>query len=355
MKRAIAGFAAGLVVAAAAYRLGATRQDAAVEAARDRASVAERSEAAARVERERSVAELEGLRGEVRDLKARLEAPPSPAAPPPQAGPAPAPRPRPDLRALAADLARLRPKFRGSGWDDWPPEAREQRERIEEALLALAAELEISPDEASRTPDGLALLALELLRQSTPPLDPAQETRLRALLDATRPDWERWRSERASKTALEARRGFLDVAGRTRSEFLAALSPEQRALVQDFGLLERQIQGSQVWFDGPREAVTRSMAARWATALDLDERQAAAVDPIVRDYIRQAAVLNDSIWARRRAGEELSREADYALRLDLMIATQKRIAEAAGLNPAQVQALKEWQFTYGANVTDGSE
>lgn len=357
-KWGLAGFLAGLLVGAAAFLVLERRRAPAVEAAAVRLSNAEKAAAAAgetaadaQEKLARLEAERDGLRRENRALEASLEKALERLDGPAGGGP---PKRR-SLKDVAADLARWNDRLRGKTWDTWPKEAKALQAELQELMSALAAELGISPEEAMRSPKGLSALLIELLGQSVPPLTAAQEQQLRDLLAGQLPAWEEWMKSRGEMTALEARRRFLDLAGADRKAFLASLSEEQRAIISGYGLLDQQIQGSQTWFDGTKAAVTKAVAADWTATLSLTEQQQAAVAPIVEEYVLKSRELNDSIWNRRYAGEELSREEDYALRLDLMIETQKKIAESARLTDEQMQAMKEWQFTYGVNITDGQQ
>jgi hypothetical protein len=361
MRWGLAGFVVGLAVAALAVAIREARQAPAREAAAQRlaqaeaaAKEAEAAAAGAGKRFETALEDNEMLRKGLKEMDAELKAARAagPASGPAAVGGAPPPRPRKSLKELAAELARWNERLRGKTWDTWPKEARELQEQVMAAMQELAEAMGVSVQEAMRSPDGMSLLLLELLAQSVPPLDAAQEAKLRELLAAEKPAWDAWREAKAGMSALEGRRKFLDLAGGTRDAFFAALTEDQRATVSGYGLFDQNIQGSQTWFDGPKAAVTKALADQWASTLSLDEKQAAAVAPIVEDYVRLSRELNDSIWNRRYAGEDLTREEDYALRLDLMIATQKRIAEAALLTTEQEQAMKEWQFTYGVNVTD---
>jgi hypothetical protein len=210
----------------------------------------------------------------------------------------------------------------------------------------------VSPEEAMRSPRGMSLLLLELLARLQPPLDAAQELRLRELLAAQEGDWQKFLAGREGLSALEQRQAFLEYAGPARDAFVGALTEEQRAAIAGYGLLEMQIQGSQTWMDGPRAQVTDSLVTQWSSTLGLNEVQSRGLQPIVSEYIDRSRALNDEIWNRRYAGETLTREQDYAMRLGLMIETQKKIDATLSLTDDQKKAMKDWPFTYGVNLTD---
>ena len=210
----------------------------------------------------------------------------------------------------------------------------------------------MSIEEILAMPCGLESLMLELLAQSVPPLDAATEAQLRELLASQEKAWAEFLGSREDLTRLEQLQKFIDLAGTSRTEFMKALTPEQQALLKGFPVFDQDMQGSQSWVDGPRAKVTASITEQWSTSLGLDEGQTAALKPLVDEYITLQRDLNESIWDRRRAGEELSRQADYSLRLGLMIETQKKIGDTLRLTEDQQKALREWQFTWGANVTD---
>ncbi|MCE9582434.1 MAG: hypothetical protein K8T20_08075 [Planctomycetes bacterium] len=357
------GFIAGALSSALLFKVVEGRRTAAAEEAA-KAVAAAKAEADGRAAEaaagalakaeekfERAVAEGARTYKENLELKKQLAAsgrPPGPGGPVAVGSAAPKKR---TFRQLAADLAGLRDKLKGKKWDAWPPEAKELQDELLARMNELAKSMGLSLEEAMRSPEALGLL-VDLLAQSVPPLDAAQEAKLRELLAAESDDWKAFMSSRDQMTALEARRKLLDLVGASRESFFSALTPEQREMLGSYGIFDSQIQGSQTWFDGPRAKVTQEILAQWSSTLSLSETQSKTVAPIVDEYINKSRDLNESIWTRRKNGEELSREKDYAMRVDLMIETQKKISDTLSLTPDQQKAMKGWGFTYGANVTD---
>lgn len=253
---------------------------------------------------------------------------------------------------IASQLGALAGKIRGLPMDSWPPEAEALKGDLRAAFEALAAELGMTPEEAMHTPGGLEALMLELLAQAVPPLSAEEEARLRELLAAQETDWERFREECADLSRLEQLRAFTELSLTSREQFLATLSPGHAELLKDYPLFTQDWQGSQTWIDGSRSKVTAAITDQWSASLGLNDAQKAALQPLVTEYIDRERALNEDIWARRRKGEDLSRQADYALRLGLMIETQKKISGTLSLAPDQEARLRDWQFTWGVNVTD---
>lgn len=358
-KPASVGFLAGALVAGLCFKFLQRRDAAEQEAARAvAAEEAGRRLAAAEAEtagerEKRTTAEAAGakLRSDVQGLKERLAARPAEGGGGGTQGRPP--RSRRSMADLAAVLAGLNATFAGRNWESWPKEAKDLQGELMELMNQLAAEMGVTPDEAMRSPRGMSLLLLELLARMQPPLDAAQEARLRELLATQDTAWQAWLDRRGDQSALEQRRDLLALVGPGRDAFLAELTPEQRGAIAGYGLLEMQIQGSQSWLDGPRAQVTGTLTAQWSSALGLNENQTRDMAPLVTEYIDRSRALNDEIWNRRYAGEDLSREADYAMRVQLMIETQKKISDTLRLTDDQAKAMKEWGFTYGVNLTDG--
>ncbi|MBI2922959.1 MAG: hypothetical protein HYY18_18040 [Planctomycetes bacterium] len=364
-KWGLSGFLAGGVLSAVLFwALAGRRMAQEAEAARTAASTAaaaaaadlaaaEKAGADARAERDRAREEAGTFQKENEALKAEA-AEANPGAGTVAGGNAGnrQPPPRRAWKDLAAEFNRLKDKLRGKTWDQWPPEAEQLKKDLFALFNDLARERGMSIEEILAMPGGMESLMLELLAQSVPPLDAATEAQLRDVLAAQEKAWAQFLESREDLTRLEQMQKFIELAGASRAEFVKALTPEQQALLKGFPVFDQDMQGSQSWVDGPRAKVTASITDQWSTSLGLDEGQTAALKPIVEEYITLQRDLNDSIWDRRRAGEDLSRQADYVMRLQLMIDTQKKINDTLRLTEDQQKALRDWQFTWGANVTD---
>ncbi len=337
-RRAAADGEAAQAAAAAREAVASTERDAAAKAA-----------SALRVERDRAIDEAAGLKKKIYELESRPSAAGNGGGP---AGERPGKPTRRSWKDIAADFGRLGGKLRGLPMDSWPPEADALKKDMQEALAALAAELRMSVDQVLASPRGLEALMLEMLAQTVPPLSAAEEARLRELLATQQEAWDKFAASAADLSRLEQTRGFVDLAITSREEFFSALTPGQAEFLKAFPALNQDLQGSQTWLDGSRAKVTATMTDQWSASLGLNEIQKAALGPLVTEYIDKERALNEEIWGKRRAGEELSRQADYSMRLGLMIETQKKISDTLSLTPDQQKALRDWQFTWGVNVTD---
>lgn len=361
IKWGLSGFLAGAIASAIllwvlqqrrAAADGEAAQAAAV--AREVVTSAERDAAAKaasalRVDRDRAIDEAARLKKKIYELESRAASAGNGGGP---TGERPAKPARRSWKDIAADFGRLGGKLRGLPMDSWPPEADALKKDMQEALAALAAELGMSVDQVLASPRGLEALMLEMLAQTVPPLSAAEEAKLRELLATQQEAWDKFTASAADLSRLEQTRGFVDLAIASREEFFSALTPGQAEFLKAFPALNQDLQGSQTWLDGSRAKVTASMTDQWSSSLGLNETQKAALGPLVTEYIDKERALNEEIWGKRRAGEELSRQADYSMRLGLMIETQKKIAGTLSLTPDQQKALREWQFTWGVNVTD---
>lgn len=365
IKWGLSGFLAGAIASAillwvlqqrraaadgeAAQAAAATRE-AVASAERDAAA---KAASALRVERDRAIDEAAGLKKKIYELESRAAAAGNGGGQSGERAGGQAGKPtRRSWKDIAADFGRLGAKLRGLPMDSWPPEADALKKDMQEALAALAAELGMSVDQVLASPRGLESLMLEMLAQTVPPLSAAEEAKLRELLANQQEAWDKFTASAADLSRLEQTRGFVDLAIASREEFFSALTPGQAEFLKAFPALNQDLQGSQTWLDGSRAKVTATMTDQWSASLGLNETQKAALGPLVTEYIDKERALNEEIWGKRRAGEELSRQADYSMRLGLMIETQKKIAETLSLTPDQQKALRDWQFTWGVNVTD---
>ncbi len=364
IKWGLSGFLAGAIASAVLLwvlqqRRAASEAEAAqaAAAARDAATTAERDAAAKaasalRVDRDRAIDEAAGLKKKIYELESRAAAGNGGGQAGERTGGQAGKPTRRSWKDIAADFGRLGGKLRGLPMDSWPPEADALKKDMQEALAALAAELGMSVDQVLASPRGLESLMLKMLAQTVPPLSAAEEAKLRELLATQQAEWDKFAASASDLSRLEQTRGFVDLAIASREEFFSALTPGQAEFLKAFPALNQDLQGSQTWLDGSRAKVTASMTDQWSASLGLNETQKAALGPLVTEYIDKERALNEEIWGKRKSGEELSRQADYSMRLGLMIETQKKIAGTLSLTPDQQKALRDWQFTWGVNVTD---
>lgn len=256
-------------------------------------------------------------------------------------------------REIAAKLAKLREKVRGKKWDDWPKECKDLQLEMFATATALSRDLGMPFDEALMSPDGLARLLIEVLAQSEPPPSPEEKARLEALLAATEGPWREYAASRDGLSKLEQRLAMAETAQKTMGSVLAGLRPEQVEIAKAYEMFEMHVDGGpQTWIDGTRDKVTKDLTANWVGVLKLDPLQQTAIGPIVDEYITKASQMNNDTWRRKQAGEEIPQEVQYRAQVELMIATQKKLAETARLTEEQAQAMKDWGEVYGINVWD---
>lgn len=254
-------------------------------------------------------------------------------------------------RELAAALSKVRDKVRGKKWDDWPDDCKNLQLEMFAAVTELSRRLGLPFDEALLSPEGLSLLLVELLGQSDPPPSPEEQARLEALLASTEGPWKEYLAARGGLSALEMRLARMETSKKTMGAVLAGLTPEQMEIAKAYEIFENHEDGGpQKWIEGSREKVTKELSADWVKTLQLDPIQETAIRPVVDDYIVKAMELNQGFWKRRQEGEEVPWAQQWRAQADLMIATQKKLAETARLTEEQAKAMKEWGEVYGVNI-----
>ncbi|MBI2920149.1 MAG: hypothetical protein HYY18_03570 [Planctomycetes bacterium] len=254
-------------------------------------------------------------------------------------------------RELAASLWRVREKVRGKKWDDWPADCKDLQLEMFAAVTDLSRRLGLPFDEALMSPEGLTRLLVDLLEQSEPPPSAEEKARLEALVAGTEGSWKEYLGAREELSALELRLVRMETMKKTMGAVLAGLTPEQAEIAKAYEIFENhEDSGPQTWIEGSREKVTKELSANWVKTLQLDPIQETAIRPVVDDYIAKAMELNQGFWKRRQEGEEVPWPQQWRAQADLMIATQKKLAETARLTEEQAKAMKEWGEVYGVNI-----
>lgn len=349
----LAGIVAGAVLAAVLLRAVRHGRESSVEspaagAAADAAGPGGTSDPGTlRAELAAARREAEGLRAENAALREQLE---EAAARGAGDGKGPAGGAK-SWREIAARLAKLRERVRGKKWDDWPQECKDLQLEMFATATALSRELGLPFDEALMSPQGLTRLLVEVLMSSDPPPSPEEAARLEALLASTERPWQEYVASREGMSKLEQRLAMMDTAQKTMGAVLAGLRPEQAEIAKAYEVFEVHADGGpQTWLDGTRDKVTRDLTANWVGALKLDPLQQTAIGPVVDDYITRASEMNQDWWRRKQAGDEVPRDVQWRAQVELMIGTQKRLAEAARLTEEQAAAMKDWGEVFGVNV-----
>ncbi|MCC6741860.1 MAG: hypothetical protein IT452_22765 [Planctomycetia bacterium] len=304
---------------------------------------------ALRSELEAARREADGLRSENAALRKKLE---EAAAQGGGGGGSPAAGAK-SWREIAAKLAKLRERVRGKKWDDWPQECKDLQLEMFATATALSRQLGLPFDEALMSPEGLTRLLVEVLKNSDPPPSPEEASRLEALLASTERPWEEYVSSRGGLSKLEQRLAMMETGQKTMGAVLAGLRPEQAEIAKAYEMFEVHADGGpQTWLDGTRDKVTRELTANWVEALKLDPLQQTAIGPVVDDFITRASEMNQDWWRRKQAGDEVPRDVQWRAQVELMIATQKRLAASARLTEEQAAAMKDWGEVFGLNVWD---
>jgi len=254
-------------------------------------------------------------------------------------------------REIAGRLVKIREKVRGKKWDDWPSDCKDLQLEMFAAVTELSRRLGMPFDEALMSPDGLTKLLLEVLAQSEPPPSPEELARLEALRESGAEAWKEFLASRDGLSKLEERVEMGETARKTMGALLAGLTPEQAAIAKAYEMFEVHDDGGpQTWIEGSREKVTKDLTANWTAVLKLDPIQERAIGPVVEEYMAKCQELNNAVWKRKQAGEEVPWKEQYKGQVALMIETQKKLAESARLTEEQAQAMKEWGEVYGVNV-----
>ncbi|MCE9583528.1 MAG: hypothetical protein K8T20_13665 [Planctomycetes bacterium] len=287
----------------------------------------------------------EALRAEIVELRGKLEA--AGKANPGGGTPGAAK----SWREIAAKLYKLRDLVKGKKWDDWPAEAKNLQLEMFQMVGELSRRLGMPFDEALMSPEGLPRLLVDMLEQTEPPPSPEEKARLEALLESVVPDWKAYDESRATLSKLEQRLAMADCGRKTLGAILDGLRPEQVELAKGYEVFEVHDEGGpSTWLEGTREKVTKDLTANWVSALKLDPLQQSSIAPVVDEYINKAQELNNALWKRKQAGEEIPRKDEYGAQVALMIETQKKLALAARLTEEQAKAMKDWGEVYGVNV-----
>ena len=291
--------------------------------------------------------EVETLRGENEALRRKVEE----AAKPGSGGGGGAASAVKSWREIAAKLAKVRDKVRGKKWDDWPDDCKDLQLEMFAAVTELSRRLGMPFEEALMSPDGLTKLLLEVLAQSDPPPSPEELARLEALRENGAEAWKDYRASRDGLSKLEQRVAQGEAMQKTMGAMLAGLTPEEAAIAKAYEMFEVHDDGGpQTWIEGTREKVTKDLTANWTGVLKLDPIQERAIGPVVEEFMAKAQEMNNAVWKRKQAGEEVPWTEQYKGQVALMIETQKKLAERAHLSEEQAKAMKEWGEVYVVNV-----
>ena len=250
---------------------------------------------------------------------------------------------------IGGKLYRMRDKIK-SNESEGEPEMQELMLAFFEGMGKLSKELNVSIDELVRSPYGLPMLMLAVLDDADPPLDEAQRAKLTELIDGATAGWKD-SLEKKDTSRLEMRRDHLVIEKSTFDGIKGALTPPQQAIYDQMGFLTEESGRSREWrFSGNRETLTQQLGSAWKSTLQLDDSQEAPLKPVVDEYIRVSDLLQAEFRRREDAGEKISRSEKAIAEANLMLETQKKIAETLRLSDEQKKALAEWDMLYPVSI-----
>ena len=340
MLKAAIGFLTGIALAAGLWALVRTRDAGPRSDGSSPPGNAASPVPAANGETEESGASLQAIEAEIAKLEseaAALRALPAPAAA----------KPKLSLPELARRI------LAGFVEDSWIWELDDERAQaligpFLEILRERALEKGVTLYEAAVGPDGVAALAMAVLAAMDPPPDAETMKRLEEARAALGKEFEEYLAKRDSLTRLEQYQQLERMNSRLESvaeERLAGTAQEMWWYAEEFWDQSKpsdflsffKVTGSRsTGFDDTCRQWTES----WGDTLGLDANQKLALKPIVDEYARAIAGLNED--AEKRSTPEKRQYPNSNDKLALMIAAEKRIAAELGLNEKQVKALREW-------------
>lgn len=340
IRNALAGFAAGAVVAALSAALFLRRP---VPAAADRpgAPAADGTSVTAPGTSAGSLnEEIALLEERVRAQKAELDLK---SANPQGAGPSRA-------RALRAALAkRLAARARAivDGNVIQSEEGMTLEIEFQRWLAALVEETGLTLAEATWSPDGLFAFVNDVAASLDPPLPAQVLQELRAGREQALKDWEAYLRDRPGLSLL--RRG-LETSGRVDRlyDVLCDSLPDDTydeitETFENFELSWSDVNSSSFW--GTRAEIRVELMRDWSSQLKLRREQETAMGPIIEEYmVRFAAIRSQAPTVSGQsyvAGIE-TRRAEIALQEEM----QKRIAAELDLDAPQAERLRLWATTY---------
>ncbi|MBI2920150.1 MAG: hypothetical protein HYY18_03575 [Planctomycetes bacterium] len=214
---------------------------------------------------------------------------------------------------------------------------------------AIAKKFGVSIEDAFFTPEGITALIDAALAEADPPLTDAELAALRSAVAEHAAAWEEIEKGAAGRTRIEQRLERLTRCLEATDALKAALDPghaETAGSMQTIGFALSSSFTNSFSANGTREEIRTKFAQQWAKAIKLDPSHAAALDPIVEEYMKASDALDAEFQAAAASGQGGSIAVMMRARLAAQAAAQRRIAEAVTLTPEQRAALSEWTTTY---------
>ena len=214
---------------------------------------------------------------------------------------------------------------------------------------AVAKQFGVATEDAFFTPEGILALIEAALDGAEPPLTDAETAALRQAIEEYRRSWEEIEKGAADRTKIEQRLLRLNGCLEASDAIKAALDPghaKTAEAMQTTGFAMSSSFTNSFSANGTRAEIRTKFAAQWAKVMKLDPSQAAALDPIVEDYLKASDALQEDFQKAAASGQGGSIAVMMRARLAAQAAAQRRIAETVTLTPAQKAALSEWTTAY---------
>lgn len=214
---------------------------------------------------------------------------------------------------------------------------------------AIAKKFGVSIEDAFFTPEGITGLIDAALAAADPPLTDAEAAALRKAVQEYAAAWDDLEKGASGRTRLEQRLERLRLCQESTDALKAALDPghaETAAAMQTMGFAMSSSFTNSFSANGTRQEIRTKFAQQWAKAIKLDPSQAAALDPIVEEFMKASDALDAEFRAAAAEKEGGSIAVMLRARVAAQVAAQRRIAEAVTLTPEQKAALSEWTTSY---------
>ena len=290
--------------------------------------------------------DLQPLRAALRAATARLETLQKQAAAATSARAAGTPDP-PSPAAVRAAIARwVKGMVKPDGdweWDDGDFAQQEACHQLFELMRRIAADLGVGIEEVSCSPEGYGALVRAVVMGMDPPPDEKTVAAMDEALARLRKDWEAYTAVRKSMSDLERGREIDRMSGDMEERFdeLFEGPLDSAYSVADTMWWTTQPSwlgsGSSTTYVDSAADYSRQLKEGWTERLGLDPGQSLEAGALADALVRDIATLNDAL---RREGKDPDR-AGHAARLELMIQTQKKMAQSLNLTPEQAEALRK--------------
>ncbi|MCE9584225.1 MAG: hypothetical protein K8T20_17200 [Planctomycetes bacterium] len=219
------------------------------------------------------------------------------------------------------------------------------------ALIGLVADdMGLPIQEAMMSPDWYPAFAQSMLDASPYPMTEEQRKAFDAALVGSREAWDKYVAGRENLSPLERAKALRELQFDMFGKLTPLGTPEQTAYMASLNLPPPNAPYQGVWDGaGPREAVKANISTNMAKSLGLDGGQVTSLGPVIDDYMRSYDAVQKEAAIRKKAGEPYD---DVAAKLAIAMEMQKRVGETVRLTDAQAKALKEWSQVHDYQVKE---